>query len=120
MTGDPDEIGLRPDEIMDAEGRGEHRWPMVLAVAFLIAVPFVLPNRVNVPLRWVIPVIETLLLLVLIAGDPGRINRRATWLRTLSIALTGLLVLSAAGVTLVLILDIVRASPEISSAGQLF
>ena len=65
----------------DPATRGEHRWPMATAVLFLTVLPFLVPSRLTLNPRWIIPVIEVALLVALIAGDPGRIDRRDKWLR---------------------------------------
>ena len=60
----------------------ESRWPMAAAVLAAMALTFLLPDDLRLAPRWVLPTVEGLLLLALIAGDPGRISRRSTTLRT--------------------------------------
>src|SRR5204863_288409 len=66
---------------------GESRWPMACAVATAIALTVLVRHSVRASPHPVFPVIEGVLLLVLIVGDPGRIDRRTRWLRIASIAL---------------------------------
>jgi branched-subunit amino acid transport protein len=43
-----------------------------------------LPERYRVQPAWVVPVVLLALLVTLIVGDPGRIDRQTTWLRVLT------------------------------------
>lgn len=65
------------------------------------------------------PVVEGLLLLALIAGDPGRIDRRTTFLRAVSITLVGALALSAVWSTVHLVDDLIHGGRETDSASRL-
>jgi len=59
------------------------------------------------------------LLVAIVAGDPGRINRRSRLLRGLSIALVTVLVLGALSSTLLLIDALIHGGPETNSADAL-
>ena len=59
------------------------------------------------------------LLAAIVAGDPGRINRRSRLLRGLSIALVAVLVLGALSSTLLLIDALIHGGPETNSADTL-
>jgi hypothetical protein len=61
--------------------RGEHWWPVALAIVVVAVLHLILPARYRVQPAWVIPVVLLALLVVLIIGDPGRIDRQKTWLR---------------------------------------
>jgi hypothetical protein len=98
---------------------GEKRWPMALTLVIAIVLPFLLPQRFSLAPRWVIPVVETLLLVALIAADPGEIDRKSGLVRGLSLGLVGILVFGAAVVTVRLITDLIRGGPETNSPGQL-
>ena len=78
-----------------------------------------LPGTQRVGPQWLFPLIEGLLLVALIAGDPGKINRRSRWLRVLSIALVSVLVLGALWATAQLIDDLIHGGPETNSASEL-
>jgi hypothetical protein len=65
-----------------------------------------------------LPLIEGLLLVALIFGDPGAITRRSNLLRGLSIALVAVLVFSSLWATVELIADLIQGGPETSSAGD--
>jgi hypothetical protein len=70
-------------ELAPAAERGEHWWPVSLAIIAVVGLHVILPARYRVQPVWVIPVMLLTLLAVLIAGDPGRIDRQKTWLRVL-------------------------------------
>ena len=74
---------------------GEKRWPMTLTLVIAMVLPFLLPDSYSLAPRWVIPVVEALLLVALIVADPGLIDRRSTVVRGLSLGLVGILVLGA-------------------------
>ncbi|MDV9186770.1 hypothetical protein R6L23_00685 [Streptomyces sp. SR27] len=101
------------------EAFGEARWPMATAVVTAMALTILLPDDLRLAPRWVLPAVEGLLLLALIAGDPGRIDRRSTVLRTMSIALVGVLAFSAVWSTIQLIDDILQGGKETASATSL-
>ncbi len=84
-----------------------------------MALPFLLPSNYSSGPKWIIPAIEAVFLVALILADPGRIDRRSTFVRTLSIGLVIILVAGAAGVTVRLVIDLVRGGPETNSPGGL-
>ncbi|MCX2180547.1 hypothetical protein KV205_08410 [Streptomyces sp. SKN60] len=109
-----------PPESSSAHGPvGESRWPMATAVVAAMVLTILLPDDLRLAPHWVLPAVEGLLLLALIAGDPGRIDRRSTVLRTMSIALVCVLALSAVWSTAQLVDDILQGGKETSSATSL-
>lgn len=98
---------------------GESRWPMAAAVLAAMVLTMLLPGDLRMAPRWVFPVVEGLLLLALVAGDPGRINRRSAFLRAVSITLAGILALSAVWSTIHLVDDLIHGGPETGSASSL-
>ena len=99
--------------------RGEKRWPMAVTLIVAMALPFLLPPKYALGPRWIIPVIEALFLVALIVADPGRIDRRSTVVRGLSLGLVAILALGAAGATARLVIDLVRGGVETNSPGGL-
>jgi uncharacterized membrane protein len=99
-------------------GPGEARWPMAGAVVAAIVLTFLLPNGVRPGPAWLLPVIEGVLLVALIIGDPGEIDRRSRQLRWLTIGLVSLLVISSLWATVELISDLIHGGPETNSAGK--
>src|SRR5207342_2930688 len=77
----------------------ESRWPPDVAVLVFIvvnvSVRLWLPTESTVGVPWLLPVVELVLLGVLLASNPLGVDRRATWLRRVSIALVCLLVVAA-------------------------
>ena len=61
--------------------RGEHWWPVALAIIVAAGLHVALPAQYRVQPAWVVPAVLLALLAVLIIGDPGRIDKRKTWLR---------------------------------------
>jgi uncharacterized membrane protein len=98
----------------------EPRWPMALAVvAFLaltVTLRIVLPNRQIIGPNWLVPVLEGVLLILLLAADPAHIGRRSKPLRRISIAMVLLLAGIALLSTIVLIVDLVEGGPLTNSA----
>lgn len=98
---------------------GESRWPMVGAVLAAMVLTILLPDAMRLGPQWVLPLIEGALLVAVIAGDPGKINRRSRWLRVLSIGLVSVLVLGALWATVQLIDDLINGGAVTNSASEL-
>ena len=102
---------------------GESRWPPVVAVlTFMtlnIGLRVWLPREGAIRAPWVLPTIEAVLLLVLLAGDPRGLARRTTTLRRVSLALVGLLLAAALWATALLVYDLIEGSGVTDSPAQL-
>jgi uncharacterized membrane protein len=92
---------------------------MAITLLVAIALPLLLPPKFSLGPRWVISVLEALLLVTLTIADPGRIDRRSVAIRTLSLVLVVILVVGAAAATARLVVDLIRGGPETNSPGQL-
>jgi hypothetical protein len=92
---------------------------MASAVLVAIVLTLLLPAEVRFLPRWVLPTIESGLLIALVVADPGRIDRRARGLRVLSIALVTVLMLSALWATVLLIDQLITHGSITKSAGAL-
>jgi uncharacterized membrane protein len=87
-TSQPDGDGLDPpDGHPPLQVQAEPRWPMAGAVLVSVAVQLSLPDRHVLSPSVLFPTVEVLLLVVLVIGDPGRIDRRSTALNRLTLAL---------------------------------
>lgn len=75
---------------------GEHRLPVAAAVALAIALQLILPKRLVIRPTWLLPSLEGLLLIGLIAANPRRINRTSMALRSASVTLIALISLANA------------------------
>src|SRR4051794_2658514 len=98
---------------------GESRWPMACAVFVSMVLTIVMPDTVRPAANWAYPALEGVLLVVLIVGDPGKIDRRANWLRTVSIVLVAVLVSGALWATGELVYDLVHGGGATNSASAL-
>jgi uncharacterized membrane protein len=98
---------------------GEARWPMAGAVLAAMVLTYLLPDDIRLGPNWFLPLLEGLLLVAVIAGDPGRISRRSRELRALSIGLVAVLVLGALWATVLLISHLIQGGPETNSASDL-
>ena len=92
---------------------------MAAAVVAAIVLTILLPKDQRLLPAWVLPLIEGILLVALIAGDPGAIDRRSRLLRVLSIALVSILVLSALTAAAKLIDVLITGGPQTNSASDL-
>ncbi|WP_042432132.1 hypothetical protein [Streptacidiphilus anmyonensis] len=82
MATDPGQGGPTPAAAEDdPAARGEHWWPVALAVLVAAGLHVALPTDYRTAPRWLLPAAVGTLLVVLVVGDPGRIDRRRTWLR---------------------------------------
>ncbi len=73
---------LRPSQ-------GEHRWQMSTAALVAIGLQLVVPAALEMRPGFVLPTLEGLLLVALWVADPGRISKRSTAVRTVSVLLVG-------------------------------
>ena len=74
-----------PTDMTTPDRLGEPRWAMVVAVLAAVALHATLPLQLrDVGAVWIFPVVVTALLLVLVIGDPGRIDKRDRWLRVVN------------------------------------
>ncbi len=92
---------------------------MVAAVVAAIALTLLRPAEVRVAPPWVLPLIEAVLLVALIANERGRIDRRSAVLRGLSICVVGILVVDALVATGLLISVLIQGGQATNSAGEL-
>ena len=108
------------DGLTPAGGRaelGEARWPMALAVIVTGLLRATLPPELrNGDARWLFLVLVTALLITLIVGDPGRIDRDLPWLRILTSSLIGVITLANADAAIRLVVSIINVSPFTNDA----
>jgi hypothetical protein len=98
---------------------GEARWPMAGAVLAAMVLTILLPDEVRPGPNWLLPLIEGVLLVVLIASDPDTITRRSRLLRGVSIVLVSVLVFGSLWATVLLIGDLIHGGAETNSASDL-
>jgi uncharacterized membrane protein len=112
------EDGHRPVPAWRRVTRGEPRWASTAAVVAVVVIQLLLPARLAVHPRWLLPAVETVLLLALIAGNPHRIERASRGYRALGLALTLVIGGANAYSAVRLVAGLVRGT-EGSSAGPL-
>ena len=102
---------------------GESRWPpaaaLVVYMALNIAVRVWLPNQSAVRVPWLVPAVEALLLVALLAGNPGRLARRTRWARRIVLTLVVVLVVSALWATVLLIYDLIKGKGVTNDPSEL-
>ncbi|MFF0138778.1 hypothetical protein ACFYRN_20335 [Streptomyces sp. NPDC005227] len=76
------------------ERRGEARLPGVLATLTAIALYLALPQQLLIAPRYVLPTLEVLLLVPLIAVNPRRLTRQTRMFRVLSLTLVAVIAVS--------------------------
>ncbi len=77
--------------VPEVRRRGEHRWPMAAAVLVAALLHASLPEPLRLQQASWLPWVVMGFLVLLIIGDPGRIDRRERWLRAVTGALFGLI-----------------------------
>jgi uncharacterized membrane protein len=75
---------------------GENRLPVAAVIAAAIVLQVILPRHLAFKPTWLLPVLEVLLAIGLIAANPRRIDRTSTALRAASLALIALISLANA------------------------
>jgi hypothetical protein len=101
------------------ETRPEKRWPEVVTLAAAIVLELLLPSRFSLGPKWIVPTVQLLLLVAMVAADRGSIESRSTVGRALSLLLVAVLVLEAGVMTGRLVADLVEGGPETNSAAAL-
>jgi hypothetical protein len=117
---------VRDPERAPQEGEStaiEPRWPVALAISFIIALTIALrvavPERASLGPAWLVPGIEIAMLVALLAADPAHARERRRWLRPLSLGLVAALAVAALISTAVLIADLIRGGKVTESADSL-
>ena len=98
--------------------RGEPRWPMLAAVLVAGVLNQLMPANFRLSPHWVFPVVMGSFLIVLVVGDPGRIDRERRWLQMTTRLLIGLLTLGTILSATRLVADILTHG-AFDTAGQL-
>ena len=97
--------------------RGETRWPMALAVIAVGALRLALPPELRVSDgSGLFLAVVSLMVVALILGDPGRIDRQATWLRILTGILVAVITLVNTGSAVRLVISIIYSDPFTQTA----
>jgi hypothetical protein len=96
--------------------RGESRWPVTLTIIAALGLQLVLPDRLGLQPRYLLPALEGALLIGLIVANPVRIERRSRVIAAASIAMTFLITVANAASGVLLIRAIVYSQPGTDEA----
>jgi hypothetical protein len=120
-AGSPADISTASVELADTP-LGESRWPPVLAMfVFLlvnIGVRLWLPGERADHVPWLLPTVESILLLVLLTSDPSSLGELRR-LHVVALILAGILVAAALWSTVLLVADLVEGKGLTNSPGDL-
>jgi uncharacterized membrane protein len=105
--------------VTDEAVAAEARWPMAGAVVAAIVLTALLPDDLRLGPRWLLPAVEGVLLVLVVLGDPGRIDRRTRTLRIMSIALVAVLVTGALAATVQLVDQLIEGGSVTNSPNAL-
>jgi uncharacterized membrane protein len=97
----------------------EPRWPMAAAVLAATILFVGTPHRGRIPGWWVGPVLQLVLLGVLIAHDPGRIDRRSPALHRLMVVLLVIMTVGTVASVTVLAVDILAGVAGVTATALL-
>ena len=83
--------------------KGEQRWPSILAVIAVIVVQLLLPDRLVLHPRWLLPGIEIALAVALVVANPVRLKRTHPLVRLAGLGLVAAMTVANAGSAALLI-----------------
>ncbi|MGZ4704421.1 MAG: DUF1345 domain-containing protein [Acidimicrobiales bacterium] len=90
--------------------KGEHRWPVTVAIAVAVVLQIALPDHLTLHPRWLLPALELLLAVGLLVANPRHIDRRSPRLRVASIVLIAVISLANAASAGLLVVGLVRGT----------
>jgi hypothetical protein len=118
-----DTVTETPRDIAFESVVGESRWPPAIAlVVFLglnVSLRVWLPHDSIVRVPWLLPAMEAVLLVVLLAAEPQSLARHARWLRRVAVTLVLLFVLAALWSTALLVYDLIKGIGVTDSPSEL-
>ncbi len=92
---------------------------MAVAVLAAIALQVVLPSRLGLQPKYLVPGLETALLIALVLANPRRLNKRSRPLRLGGLALIALVIFTNGFSAGLLIIDLLQSRGPTTSAGEL-
>jgi uncharacterized membrane protein len=90
----PNRLELETARLRDRLERGDPFWPAQLVVAAAIALHLTLSQKVVIGPKWLVPTVEGVLLLVLVAIAPARATTRSVGIRRFALVVIGLVTLT--------------------------
>jgi uncharacterized membrane protein len=100
------EADVRP--VFRRFAEGESRIPVTIAIAIAIALQFFLHHRIANHPKWVLPVVALLLLIGIVAANPGRIDHQSRAIRGATLLLIAVMSLANMASGARLIIDLLR------------
>lgn len=91
--------------------RPEPRWPVAVVVAAAVGLQVVLPGAFT-PGHRLVPVLELVLLVALVAANPGRLDTPGRWLRRGSVALVAMITVTNAWSAVRLVQGIITGASD--------
>ena len=98
---------------------GERRWPMLVAALTAVGLHQLMPADFRVSPHWMYPAFMVVFLVILVVGDPGRIDRQRRWLRVTTGLMIGMITLVNAFSAGRLVDGILTKGHSFDTAGQL-
>ena len=98
---------------------GEPRWHVALVVLAAIGLQLVLPEQLGLHPKFLLPLLESALLVALVIANPGRLESRHPGLRYGGVALVALVSFANATSAALLVRQLLQATGETASAGPL-
>jgi len=92
---------------------------MAAAVLSAAGIQVITPREGRLPIWWLIPVVEVVMLVVLIVRDPGRIDKRSVALRRQTILLIAFMTAGTIGGVLLLSIQILDGTSKVSAGALL-
>jgi hypothetical protein len=99
-------------KLAESAARAEHRWPAAIALLVALTLYALLPSSFFPALRYVVVAIGLVLLVVLLAVNPVRLQRQTRWSRRLSVGQTLLLLLANQVALVQLVYQLVESSKD--------
>ena len=98
---------------------GEHRLPVGLTVLAAVGLQLLLPSRLGLQPKYLVPGLEMALLIALVVANPGRLNKRSRLLRLGGLTLIALVILANGFSAGLLVFDLLQSRGPATSAGEL-
>jgi hypothetical protein len=104
---------------LERKPRPEPRWPRILALITLIAVPILLPDRFQLLPAWILPAFATIFLVAVAVTDAERTTRRSKQLRASAIGFISVMILAGSLYTIRLTRELIVGGAVTQSAEAL-
>jgi len=113
------DVGKRISPAWRSITQGEPRWPVSLAIVATIGLQLSVPDRLTISPRWIIPAVEAVLLVGILAANPRRLDRRSPRLRAATMTLIGLTSAANGYSAARLVIGLVRGTENKTTAAPL-